>query len=216
MGIERVDELIASSMPVHGWMTPEKGRRLARLVAGLLPPVRCVELGVFGGRGVAVMALAIKHCLRGAGTVDGIDPYTADAALEGTNDEGNRVWWGKLNYAEILKSALAAFDQLQVKDVIRMRIARSQDVVNDYPCGTIDLLHQDSNHSEEVSTWEVTNWAPKMIRGGLWVFDDTNWPSTRPAQELLLTKGFTRIEDHDTWAVFRAPFSLPSAEAQTA
>lgn len=206
MGIERVDELIASSMPVHGWMTPEKGRRLARLIASLTPPVKAVELGVFGGRGVAVMALAIKHCLQGAGTVDGIDPYTADAALEGTNAEENRVWWGKLNYAEILKSALAAYDQLQVKDIIRMRIARSQDVVNDYALSSIDCLHMDSNHSIEVSTWEVENWTPKMRPGALWVFDDTNWPSTRPAQELLeKEKGFTRIEEHDTWAVFKAP-----------
>lgn len=206
MGIERVDELIATGMPVHGWMTPEKGRRLARLVAGLPHvAVRCVELGVFGGRGCAIMALAIKHCLGGAGDVIGIDPYTADAALEGTNAEENRVWWSKLNYAEILKSALEAFERLGVKEMINLRIARSQDVVNDYAPASIDLLHQDSNHSQEVSCWEVLAWSPKMRPGGIWVFDDTNWPSTRMAQNLLEGAGFTRIEQHDTWAVFRAP-----------
>ena len=205
MGIERVDELIQTSMPVHGWMTPEKARRLARLVAGLQAPVRCVELGVFGGRGVAMMALAIKHCLRGAGIVDGIDPYTADAALEGTNAEGNREWWSKLNYAEILRTALEAFDRLQVKDIVNLRIARSQDVVGDYAPASIDLLHQDSNHSQEVSSWEVLAWSPKMRPGGIWVFDDTNWASTKPAQNLLEGAGFTRIEQHDTWAVFQAP-----------
>lgn len=206
MNIERVDELIASSMPVHGWMTPEKARRVARLVAALPGrPVHCVELGVFGGRGVAAMALAILHCRQGEGTVDGIDPYTAGAALEGTNDEANRVWWSKLDYAEILRTARAAFDRLHVTSLIRMRIERSQDVVDDYADGTIDLLHQDSNHSQEVSTWEAENWTPKMKPGGIWVFDDTNWETTKAAQRLLESRGFARTEQFDTWAVFRAP-----------
>lgn len=192
---------------LHGWCTPEKAKRMARLVAttNSRPPL-CVELGVFGGRGVIAMGLAIKHVLGGVGTVHGIDPFMAAAALEGTNEKANQDWWAKVDYVTILKSAREWISRLGLDGIVQLVVKRSQDVVDDYEDRTIDVLHQDSNHSEEISCHEVATWTPKMRPGGIWVFDDTNWPSTKLAQSRLVTvHGFALLEQHETWAVFQAP-----------
>jgi hypothetical protein len=209
MSIETVDRAIDESFKdLQGWCTPDKGKRMARLVADLGKggPVHCVELGVFGGRGVIAMGLAIKHMLGGGGAVYGIDPFTAGAALEGTNEKANQDWWAKLDYEAILRGTREGIRKAGFDALITLVIARSQDVVGTYADKSIDLLHQDSNHSEEVSCYEVGSWTPKCKPGAYWVFDDTNWPSTKLAQKRLVEQhGFALVEQFDSWAIFRAP-----------
>jgi hypothetical protein len=204
-----VDRLIDESFPTfHGWCTPEKAKRMARLVTEL-PLSRtplCVELGVFGGRGCFALGLAVKHCLNGIGHVDGIDPFTAAASLEGTNAKPDQDWWAKVDYGMILESARAGVARLGLDGIVRFIVKRSQDVVGVYAEKSIDMLHQDSNHSLEVSCYEVETWVPKMKPKGFWVFDDINWPSTHLAQSHLVTRhGFSLIESYETWAIYQAP-----------
>jgi hypothetical protein len=207
MSIEEVDRAIDLSFPqLEGWCTVDKAKRIARLVAESGPDPNCVELGVFGGRGVIAMGLACKLALGGKGLVEGIDPYTAAASLEGTNEQANHDWWSKVDYSKILQNARDGITRAGLDAIVRLKIARSQDVVGDYADGTLDLLHQDSNHSEEVSCYELVVWTPKMKPKGWWVFDDTNWPTTKLAQKRLVADHhFTLVEDHETWVVFRAP-----------
>lgn len=213
MTIEQVDRLIDEHLPnMHGWCTPEKAKRMARLVieaarqlAGSPASLHCVELGVFGGRGIVALGLPIRHCI-GVGAVDGIDPYTANAALEGTNSKENDTWWSKLDYGTIERHARENVSKLGLDTFVRIIKARSQDIVARYADGSISVLHQDSNHSEEVSCSEVAAWTSKMRPGGYWVFDDTNWETTKLAQSRLVAQhGFTRLEEHHSWAVFQAP-----------
>ncbi len=200
-----LDQTLASEIPrLEGWCNVEKAKAMARLVVGLEKP-SCLELGVFGGRSLIAMGLGVKFAANG-GLVEGVDPFTASAALEGTNDAVNQEWWAKLDYAMILRGAQDGIRRLGLSEIVRLVLKRSQDVVGNYADGSIDVLHQDSNHSEEVSCWEVASWTPKMKPGGFWVFDDTNWPSTQLAQGRLMTQhGYTKIEDHTEWAIFRAP-----------
>jgi len=208
MGIEQVDRLIDVTFPtLEGWCSEQKAKRMARLVADTpssRPPL-CVELGVFGGRGVIAMGLAVKHVLAGQGRVDGIDPYTAAASLEGTNDAANQAWWSQVDYQKIYSSAMKGILDLGLGEIVHLIVRRSQDMVGDYAKQSIDVLHQDSNHSEEVSCYEVATWTPRVRPGGYWVFDDINWPSTKKAQASLAAHGYTLLETHDTWAVYRAP-----------
>ena len=80
-----VNDIIEREIPkLPGWCTPEKAKRLAELAFGA---ELAVELGVFGGRSLVAIALGIKWGPRPEhGYVDGIDPYTPAAALEGKND----------------------------------------------------------------------------------------------------------------------------------
>jgi len=199
MNLKALDATVDAEIPnIPGWCTPEKAKKMARLA---FESPLCIELGVFGGRGLVAIALGLRE--KGIGRVDGIDPFTAAAALEGTNDPANDEWWAKLDYESIARVAqkkLYELDLVHYAHLIRMA---SHEVADYYKDGTVDLLHQDSNHSEEISCKEVELWVPKIRSRGYWVFDDTDWPTTLLAQKILAASGFEMIEDHETWKVFR-------------
>lgn len=196
-----VDEAIERVLPtLPGWCTPEKGKRMAAFARGAS---LCVELGVFGGRSLVSIALALRDQPSYNGRVDGIDPFTKEAALEGTNDPANDQWWAKLDYEDIARTAQETLYRLRLVQYAHLVRMCSREVVRFYGNGTIDLLHQDSNHSEEVSCLEVALWAPKLRSGGRWIFDDTDWPTTKKAQGSLEALGFDELEDHGGWKVYR-------------
>src|SRR5262249_9174536 len=157
----------------------------------------CIELGVFGGRGLVCMALQLAD--QGFGRVDGIDPYTPAAALEGTNDPRNDEWWAHLDYEAVARGAQATLYRLRPLKHAHLVRMLSREVVVFYDNASVDVLHQDSNHSEEVSSEEVALWAPKLRPGGYWIFDDADWPTTQRAQRELEACGFMLIEDHTAW-----------------
>lgn len=194
-----VEAMVDLTLPVlPGWCTPEKGKRMAALATGAS---LCVELGVFGGRGLVALALPLRE--QGFGRADGIDPYTAAASLEGTNDPANDEWWGNLDYESIARIAQSAIDDAGLHGCVRIIRTLSREAVRSYEDGSVDVLHQDSNHSEDVSCEEVALWTPKIRSGGYWIFDDTDWASTQRAQRELVTTGFELLEDHRTWKVYR-------------
>jgi hypothetical protein len=82
---------------------------------------------------------------------------------------------------------------------------RSDAAVGGFENGSIAVLHQDSNHSEQISSAEVELWTPKLRPGGYWIADDTDWITTRRAQGLLAEKGFAVVEEHANWKVFCKP-----------
>lgn len=194
-------ELIKNELPgLPGWCTVEKGLRMAELarLASL-----CVELGVFGGRGLIAMAATLRD--QGFGQAHGIDPYTVDAALEGVNSAANDEWWSSLDLGEIARTAQLAIERTGLTPWTRIIWERSQDAVARYDDETVDLLHMDSNHSEEVTCAEVALWSPKIRLGGHLVFDDTDWETTKRAQRELEALGFELLEDHGGWKVYRKP-----------
>lgn len=163
----------------------------------------CVELGVFGGRGLVAIAAALRD--QGFGQAHGIDPYTTEAALEGINAVENDEWWSNLDLGEIARTAQLAIERLGLAPWARIIWERSQDAVLRYDDDSIDVLHQDSNHAEAVTCAEVALWSPKIRPGGYWIFDDTDWETTKRAQRELGTLGFEMIEDHVNWKVYRKP-----------
>lgn len=196
-----VAAIIERELPqIPGWCTTEKGVRMSEIVHGAS---LCVELGVFGGRGLVSMALSLAD--QGFGRVDGIDPFTPSASLEGTNDPANDEYWAKLDYAAIARDAQITLYRLKLVDCAQLIRMRSGEVVGFYEDGTIDVLHQDANHSEETSCEEVVLWSPKIRPGGHWIFDDADWPTTQKAQRDLEALGFELIENHTKWKVYRKP-----------
>lgn len=198
---ETIDAIIERELPkLPGWCTPEKGKRMAELARDA---ALCVELGVFGGRSLVALALTLRD--QGFGRAHGVDPFTKAASLEGTNDKANDEWWGGLDYEAVARAAQQALYRLRLVPYAQLVRMHSREVVGFYGDGTVDLLHQDSNHSEEVSCSEVALWAPKIRPGGYWIADDTNWPTTQKAQDELGALGFVELEDYETWKVYRAP-----------
>lgn len=185
---------------LQGWCTPEKGVRLAELIAETDADLS-VELGVFGGR--ATIAMAIGHQILGKGHVVAVDPWDVGAALEGKNDPLNDEWWSRVDLEAIYQDFVKAIDRLGLGPRCRVVRERSQEAARLLADGSVSLLHQDSNHSEEVGVAEIELWTPKLRPQGLWVIDDTDWPLTRRAQAVLMERGFVVSEDHGSWQVRR-------------
>lgn len=194
---QRVGDAIPS---LHGWTTVDKGVRMAEIVVEARS-ARSVELGVFGGRGT--ISLAIGHEVIGVGEVLAIDPWAKAASLEGDNSPENDEWWGKLDHEAIYASCIEAMRSSGVDRWCRVLRERSADAVRRVTDASVAVMHQDSNHSEVISSAEVEQWVPKLRPDGWWIADDTDWPTTRKAQARLVELGFAVVEDHGSWKVFR-------------
>lgn len=189
---------------LNGWCTVEKAEKLSAIVKEANAQLS-VELGVFGGRSLVALAAGAQET---GGIVHGIDPWAVDAALEGVVEMANINWWKTVDYDAVYAQAKRDVERLGLSSIVVLKRARSRDVVDDYTDGSIDVLHQDSNHSELVSLAEAISWAPKVRDGGLWVFDDIKWheagrPTTARAQGYLLAHGFRLAGEFDTWAIFQ-------------
>jgi predicted O-methyltransferase YrrM len=192
---------------IHGWCTVEKANKLIDLVISNKPSL-VVELGVFGGKSLLPFALACKINNNNSKVI-GIDSWTVDASLEGKNDIENDKWWSKINYNEMQKYTETIMKLNQVDSIVELWKFKSIDVIDKFENNSIDILHQDSNHSEEISTKEVEYYFDKVKHGGFWVFDDINWSTTQKAQQMLLEKGCIEIfvDPLNTWKIFFKPFN---------
>lgn len=187
-----------------GWCTIEKACEMYRVLQTLPPINTCVELGVFAGRSLIALGLAVKdNCEGQVPMVYGVDPWVAHATVEGTNDPANDEWWSKLDFEYFYKYTQNKVTENHLDKIVTLLRQKSKDAVTLFEDGSIQVIHQDSNHSEEISCEEVALWTPKLAVGGFWIFDDTNWPSTAKAQKELLEKGFVLTKSYDTWGLYR-------------
>lgn len=184
-------------LKVEGWCTPEKALKILEIIETYNPKT-CVELGVHGGKSLLPISVAAGK----DATVIGIDAWSASACIEGTNDKANDDWWKTIDYEYFFKYTRDLLDRYDCSHVKLWR-DKSINVFHKFEDNSIDLLHQDSNHSEEVSCSEVGLYWNKVRPGGIWIFDDTNWPTTQKAQSLLQSKGYSCIYDSGFWKVYR-------------
>jgi hypothetical protein len=186
---------------IHGWCTVEKANKLIEIVS-LCEPTLSVELGVFGGRSLLPIAIMSKY-INPSSRVIGIDAWSAQASIQGTNDKANEEWWSNINYEDMFNYTKSIMVDNNVNDVVELWKDTSKNAVSNFEDNSINLLHQDSNHSEEITCEEVELYWNKVKEGGYWIFDDTNWPTTQKAQILLLSKGYTEHYNHNgEWKVY--------------
>ena len=171
------DDLYVEVKKLEGWVSPERGVELFDLIVQE-KPVICVEIGVFGGRSLISQAMGLRT--NGAGKVYGIDPWKTEAALEGEND-ANKEWWSKnVNLHDIHRGTMEAIWRLGLDPWAIVIRAKSEDAKFLFRDG-IDFCFLDGNHSEVSSCRDVLNYLPLLKSGGILVFDDADWASTRAA-----------------------------------
>lgn len=188
---------------LHGWCTVEKAKKIIELVQQKVPNLS-VELGVYAGRSLLPLTVACKHYNPNSKVI-GIDAWSKDASLEGKNNEENDEWWEKIDYNFFMNYTIELLKRFNSFDITELWREKSVDVASKFSDESIDILHQDSNHSEEVSCSEVELYWNKLVHGGYWIFDDTNWSTTQKAQNLLISKGYTEIfsSPNNEWKVFQ-------------
>lgn len=197
---EAVDHYIPQ---MEGWSPPDKCKRLMNLV--IETRKNSLEIGIFGGRGL--ISMGFGHREAGCGIAIGLDPWSHEACCEGSNDKENDEWWKSLDLHGIYSGfAQQVIDHrlLNYVEWLRMGSKQALPILSQHHGKRFGVIHQDGNHSSEVSTWEVENYWPLLDSGGYWVMDDTDWPTTESARELIATKA-DLIEDHGGWRVYKKP-----------
>lgn len=183
-----------TSDEVAGWCDVEKGNVLYDLVH-TYDASTVVEIGTFGGRATSVFALALKSL--GRGIVFGIDPWEKQACLEGVNDVANDEYWSNMDWKSLVKGY---FDIFQKYDLLQYHAhlrKKDEDCLKYFADGSIDILHIDSNHSEELACQTVHLWWPKVKLGGIVVMDDINWFGPLQAVGVMKEYGVETLGEYD-------------------
>lgn len=198
---------IAELVPkLHGWCTVQKAHNLAAIVCALRP-VTAVEIGVYGGRSLIPIAMAMKYL--GKGLVIGIDPWDAKASAEGQQGE-HRDWWGsKCDHDIVFRQFSEAVQKTGTQNCIKVLRKRSDEVE---PPPGVQLLHLDGNHGDQAYI-DIRRFAPSVVVGGMVVLDDLTWPggAVSRSEEYLLGHGFVQLSKtytkpvggDDDWATYQ-------------
>lgn len=182
---------------LEGWCTDYKASLLMDLIFSLQPEV-VVEVGVFGGKSLIPIAVALKE--NEHGKIYGVDPWKAADSVVGMEGE-HYEYWNKIDYEAILKDLVRKIKKWKlINQVEIMRTTSKEAVIEE----VIDLIHIDGNHSEESALFDVQTWIPRVREGGIIIFDDLDWHTTESAQQWLnenCTKLF-EIQDSNVWGVW--------------
>lgn len=196
--VELATTIAHSVARLPGWSSPEKNIELAAVILALRPDV-AVEIGVFGGRSLVSIGLAMKAV--GKGIIHGIDPWSQQASVEGEN-ESNKEYWGQLDHDTIFKTATAAVERFEISKHVELHRMRSDEFT---PPQGIGLLIVDGNHASQ-AVKDVERYAPNVIVGGFVLMDDMEWTggNVRMASEILQDKlGFRFVYRRDESAMFQ-------------
>jgi predicted O-methyltransferase YrrM len=187
---------------ITGWCSLEKAFTLAAIVMASRPKL-CVEIGVWAGKSLVPVALACREI--GYGRVIAIDPWKAEASVEGQLHPADREWWSNQAHHDLI------FDQfnqtlatLKLRNIVEIVRATSEEAT--VPIG-IGLLSLDGNHADQAIR-DVERYAPNIIPGGYLVADDLGWTGggVGRAIEKLPAMGFVELfrqTQGDQWAVFQ-------------
>lgn len=184
---------------MQGWATLAKAQTLAALIVAFRPKVS-VEIGVFGGRSLIPIALAHKEV---GGRVIGIDPWTAEAAVEGY-DKQNSEWWGRQNVLNQVKDETFRWiKNLNLESCCEI-IQKKSDDAPEIDC---DLCHVDGQHSE-VCRRDVIKYVLPMKKGSIVVMDDIDWTNNGVAHVseavgIMTNNGWEKLYNLETGAVFQ-------------
>lgn len=186
----------------EGWCVFDKAIELSEFIVERRP-MCIVEIGIFSGKSLIPMAVAAKSI---GAEVWGVDPWTVEACVEGSNDEATNQYWREMDKSgtleRIRKDFMRDMARNGVDRTIRVLMAHDLNVIQFFGDDTIGLLHLDSNHSPEVSLRSVQDWSKKVEHGGLFCMDDIDWAQQAKAVEWMKTNTeFKMLKEHDKWMV---------------
>ena len=192
---------------LDGWCTIDKASRMIHHILDNDSKV-ILELGVYGGRSAIAMGFACQ--VKGNGRVFAVDPWDAIPASEADNAP---AWWHSVDFEKLYRNFLQKVLENDLsKHVIPLRIS-STEASRIFEPSSVDIIHQDGNHSEFVSCREVDTLWPILKENGLWFFDDIDIVSTKKAYEKLQELGAEVIYADDKWGVLRKPYQVVSVDS---
>lgn len=171
---------------MDGWCSIEKATMMANLVIKH-QPVSALEIGVFAGRSLFAIGMAMKH--NGFGRVVGIDPWSTEASVKGfENDAPNRDWWKQLDHNSIYQQCKMHLNSLGLDKHVSLFPNTSQQATELLKAVQFswDMVHIDGNHSTEQALFDVEHFVPDVKTNGIVMLDDLDWATVKPAHTKLL------------------------------
>ena len=199
---KKLFSLICTTIPtMDGWTTLPKACALASLTLAI-KPVSVVEIGIWAGRSLLPVAMALKTI--GSGIITGIDPYSPQESAQSEFGE-NAVWWGAQDHQAIKKKFEQFVRYFQVEAHVR-HIEKPSDQVelNLQP----QLLHIDGSHTDQ-AVRDAERFGKLVPLGGIVVMDDIHWVGggVLRAIDTLEEMGFVevlrRTTDGDNWNIMQ-------------
>jgi len=143
-----------------------------------------------------------------------IDPHTGDPAYLDPDSSARAQPSGHAprSHAAAFSSRLefeANLRRFHVDDWVHPVVSTSDEAARTLKTGPIRLLFIDGLHTYEGVSRDIADWVPRVVPGGVVVFDDYHNPQAgvRRAVDELLTSGSVRPELHRAgvlvWAVRR-------------
>jgi predicted O-methyltransferase YrrM len=135
---------------------------------------RVAEIGSHKGR--STIALAMGVMARGGGSVVAVDPF--DDEIDGES--------GDFRLQQFQENLIRA----GVAEYVVLRRKRSHEIADNIPGCSLDVLFVDGSHEYEDVVQDVDDWLPKMVDGGLMVFNDPVIPQVGWAlRDRVATRG---------------------------
>jgi methyltransferase family protein len=192
---------------LDGWCTEHKALFMAEQILRY-GYRRGVEIGVFGGRSVVPIALAMNLL---GGEVSGIDAWSRTVAVEDPINRGDTEWWTNVDLTAVKRRFLSYLADSEVAEIIRIIEAPSRDAVRLFrrrrSGERVDFLHIDGGHSEAQALGDARRWIGVVRPGGMIVLDDFHWPSVLSARRFLRSRCATVAEivqpDETGFAAYR-------------
>jgi cephalosporin hydroxylase len=146
-------------------------------------PEVMVEIGVFAGLSLINAATVLQENRKGM--IYGIDPWNMDIALKNMGTGENVGFWNAIDLDKVHTECAAAVRAFENVVLIR---APSERVHQLFQPESVEILYIDGGHSTPQSCSDVTNYLPKVKRGGYVWLDDTDWVSVQKAERMVSEK----------------------------
>ena len=182
-----------------GWATVEVAHTLAAIALAIRPNV-CIEIGVFGGRSLIPVAMALKQ--NGSGVIHGIDPWSAGESVKGQSGKDKEWWSSQKMHQDVYERFIANVHKLGVHNHVEIHRVTS----DEYPAdrGSIDLLTIDGNHGPQALV-DIKRFTPHVSVGGFVYLDDLHWDGEHVSAGLdwMTERGFVKLYELGTGAILQ-------------
>lgn len=193
------ETIIRTNPTIGGWCEIDKAIHLASMVVALQP--ECVlEIGVFSGRSLIPMALALKAV--GSGVIIGIDPWSKEVAVREQISNEHRKWWDECPIEKIYQDFIGHINKLDLNKHVTVIRQESRFV---QPPAKINILHVDGSHGDTTVN-DVIKFAPRVVAGGFLIMDDTDGthgPAPMRAVQWLKQTNWRELYNLGTGKVFQ-------------
>lgn len=182
---------------LHGWCDLPKAVTLANMALATKPTI-CAEFGVWGGRSLLPVAMALKQL--GSGKIIGVDPWNVQASVEGQTTDPDIQHWQNTNHEVVYQHFIHTVERLGLQPFVDIHRCKSEEI--ELPEG-VGLFHLDGNHGEQ-SFNEMVRISPKIAPHGIVVLDDLTWSGghVQRTSDWLLANGYIMLHHLGTGAAY--------------